>query len=101
MMIALGLVVGLLTVRLLVMCGRDLLDAPILRRHNLRNRALPTAAGLLVVLAVLVVESGRATLGAFGLGDEPGRNLARPLEHYYRGRCNAPAARTAGRHSRH
>ena len=79
MMVGLGLVVGLLTVRLLVMCARDLLDAPVLQRHNVRNRVLPTAAGLLVVLAVLVVESGRATLGAFGLGDEPGRNLARPL----------------------
>jgi UDP-N-acetylmuramyl pentapeptide phosphotransferase/UDP-N-acetylglucosamine-1-phosphate transferase len=79
MIVVLGIVVGLLTVRLLVVFGHDLLGAPALQRHNLRNRALPTAAGLLVVLAVLVVESGRATLGAFGVGDEPGRNLARPL----------------------
>jgi UDP-N-acetylmuramyl pentapeptide phosphotransferase/UDP-N-acetylglucosamine-1-phosphate transferase len=34
---------------------------------------------LLVVVAVLVIEAGRGTLGAFGLGDEPGRNIARPL----------------------
>jgi len=77
--VVLGLVVGLLAVRLFVMCGRELLDAPALQRRNFRDRALPTAAGLLVILAVLVVEAGRSTLGAFGLGDEPGRNLARPL----------------------
>jgi UDP-N-acetylmuramyl pentapeptide phosphotransferase/UDP-N-acetylglucosamine-1-phosphate transferase len=77
--VVLGIMVGVLTVRLLVMGGREVLDAPALQRRNFRNRPLPTAAGLLVVLAVLVVEAGRATLGAFGLGDEPGRNLARPL----------------------
>jgi UDP-N-acetylmuramyl pentapeptide phosphotransferase/UDP-N-acetylglucosamine-1-phosphate transferase len=74
-----GLVVGLLTVRLLVIWGRDLLDAPALQRRNFRDRPLPTAAGLLVVIAVLGIEAGRGTLGAFGLGDEPGRNIARPL----------------------
>ena len=79
MIVILGLLVGLLTVRLLVIFGRDLLDAPALQRRNFRDRPLPTAAGLLVVIAVLGVEAGRATLGAFGLGDEPGRNIARPL----------------------
>jgi len=79
MIVILGLLVGLLTVRLLVIGGRDLLDAPALQRRNFRNRPLPTAAGLLVVIAALVVEAGRGTLGAFGLGDEPGRNIARPL----------------------
>jgi UDP-N-acetylmuramyl pentapeptide phosphotransferase/UDP-N-acetylglucosamine-1-phosphate transferase len=77
--VAVGLIVGLLTVRLLVIGGRDLLDAPALQRRNYRDRLLPTAAGLLVVIAVLLIEAGRATLGAFGLGDEPGRNIARPL----------------------
>jgi UDP-GlcNAc:undecaprenyl-phosphate/decaprenyl-phosphate GlcNAc-1-phosphate transferase len=77
--IVLGLVIGLLTARLLVICGRDVLDAPALQRRNFRNRPLPTAGGLLVVVAALVVEAGRGTLGAFGLGDEPGRNIARPL----------------------
>jgi UDP-GlcNAc:undecaprenyl-phosphate GlcNAc-1-phosphate transferase len=77
--VVLGAVVGLLTVRLLVMSGRDVLDAPALERRNYRDRALPTAAGLLVILAVLIVEAGRDTLGAFGLGDEPGANIARAL----------------------
>ena len=79
MIVVLGAVVGLLTVRLLVMSGRDVLDAPALERRNYRDRALPTAAGLLVILAVLIVEAGRDTLGAFGLGDEPGENIARAL----------------------
>lgn len=79
MIVIVGLVVGLLTVRLLVIWGRDLLDAPALQRRNFRERPLPTAAGLLVVVAVLGIEAGRATLGAFGLGDAPGRNIARPL----------------------
>jgi len=77
--VVVGLLVGLLTVRLLVIWGRDLLDAPALQRRNFRDRPLPTAAGLLVVIAVLGIEAGRGTLGAFGLGDEPGRNIARPL----------------------
>jgi UDP-N-acetylmuramyl pentapeptide phosphotransferase/UDP-N-acetylglucosamine-1-phosphate transferase len=79
MIVVLGIVVGLLTVRLLVIGGRDVLDAPALQRRNFRDRPLPTAAGLLVVIAVLFIEAGRGTLGAFGLGDEPGRNIARPL----------------------
>ena len=79
MIVVVGLVVGLLSVRLLVLWGRDVLDAPALQRRNFRDRPLPTAAGLLVVVAVLGIEAGRATLGAFGLGDEPGRNIARPL----------------------
>jgi UDP-GlcNAc:undecaprenyl-phosphate/decaprenyl-phosphate GlcNAc-1-phosphate transferase len=79
MIVILGVVVGILTVRLLVMCGRELLDAPALQRRNFRNRPLPTAAGLLVVIAMIVIEAGRDTLGAFGVGDHPGRNIARSL----------------------
>jgi UDP-GlcNAc:undecaprenyl-phosphate/decaprenyl-phosphate GlcNAc-1-phosphate transferase len=79
MIVVVGLIVGLLAVRLLVIGGRELLEAPALQRRNFRDRQLPTAAGLLVVIAVLVIEAGRGTLGAFGLGDEPGRNIARPL----------------------
>jgi UDP-N-acetylmuramyl pentapeptide phosphotransferase/UDP-N-acetylglucosamine-1-phosphate transferase len=77
--VVIGLIVGLLAVRLLVIGGRDVLEAPALQRRNYRNRLLPTAAGLLVVIAVLLIEAGRSTLGAFGLGDEPGRNIARSL----------------------
>ena len=47
--------------------------------RTIGTRPLPTAAGLFAVLAVLTVEAGRSTLGAFGLGDEPGTNPARAL----------------------
>ena len=53
MIVILGLVVGLLTVRFLVLGGRDVLEAPVLQRRNFRNRVLPTAAGLFVVIAAL------------------------------------------------
>src|SRR3954447_1790291 len=79
MTVVLAAVVGLLAVRLLVYAAADVLAAPALQRVNFRNRPLPTAAGILVVMAVLIVEAGRSTLGAFGVGDEPGDNAARPL----------------------
>ena len=75
-------VVGFLAVRFLVMTGRDLVYIPMLARENFRGRAVYTGAGLLLVLAVLVVEAGRSGLGAVGLGDAPGVNPARPLVLY-------------------
>jgi UDP-GlcNAc:undecaprenyl-phosphate/decaprenyl-phosphate GlcNAc-1-phosphate transferase len=77
--VVLAFVVGLLAVRFLLLAGRDILASPVLARLNYRDRPLPTAAGLFAVLAILTVEAGRATLGAFGIGDEPGTNAARPL----------------------
>jgi UDP-N-acetylmuramyl pentapeptide phosphotransferase/UDP-N-acetylglucosamine-1-phosphate transferase len=77
--IVLAFAVGFLAVRFLMVAGRDILASPVLARVNYRDRPLPTAAGLFAILAVLVVEAGRATLGAFGVGDEPGMNAARPL----------------------
>jgi UDP-N-acetylmuramyl pentapeptide phosphotransferase/UDP-N-acetylglucosamine-1-phosphate transferase len=77
--VLLGVAVGLLAVRFLLLAGRDILHAPVLGRVNYRDRPVPTAAGLFAVLAVLVVEAGRSTLGAFGIGDEPGADYTRPL----------------------
>jgi UDP-GlcNAc:undecaprenyl-phosphate/decaprenyl-phosphate GlcNAc-1-phosphate transferase len=79
MSVVIAFVVGVLAVRFLLLAGRDMLASPVLARVNYRGRPLPTAAGLFAVLAVLTIEAGRATLGAFGLGDEPGTNPARPL----------------------
>jgi UDP-N-acetylmuramyl pentapeptide phosphotransferase/UDP-N-acetylglucosamine-1-phosphate transferase len=77
--ILLAFVVGALAVRFLVLAGRDILASPALQRTNYRGRPLPTAAGLFAILAVLTVEAGRSTLGAFGVGAEPGENPARAL----------------------
>lgn len=79
MTVVLAALCGLLAVRLLIYAAADILAAPALQRVNFRNRPLPTAAGIFAIMAVLIVEAGRSTLGAFGIGEEPGDNAARPL----------------------
>jgi UDP-N-acetylmuramyl pentapeptide phosphotransferase/UDP-N-acetylglucosamine-1-phosphate transferase len=79
MNVVLAFAAGLVAVRVLLHAGRDILAAPLLQRANYRERMIPTAAGLFAVLAVLTVEAGRSTLGAFGIGEEPGANPARAL----------------------
>ncbi|MGZ8752606.1 MAG: hypothetical protein ACXW1S_06450 [Acidimicrobiia bacterium] len=79
MTIVVALVVGFVAVRFLVVAAHQVLDASALQRENYRGRLIPVVGGVLIVAAVLIVEAGRATLGAVGLGDEPGLNLARPL----------------------
>ena len=79
MTVALAFVVGALATRFVATTGRAILQNPVLRRRNYRDRLVPTAAGVFAVLAVLGVEAGRAALGAFGVGDEPGVDLVRPL----------------------
>jgi UDP-N-acetylmuramyl pentapeptide phosphotransferase/UDP-N-acetylglucosamine-1-phosphate transferase len=70
MSVLVGLVVGVLAVRLLVATALDLLRTPALERRNHRGRLIPTAAGVLAVLAVLLVEGGRSLFGAFGVGQD-------------------------------
>jgi UDP-N-acetylmuramyl pentapeptide phosphotransferase/UDP-N-acetylglucosamine-1-phosphate transferase len=77
--VLLAFVVGAPATRFVVMAGREILSTPALQRRNYRDRSVATAAGLFAVLAVLGVEAGRSALGAFGWGDEPGIDLARPL----------------------
>ncbi|HEY5172694.1 MAG TPA: hypothetical protein VIK54_13285 [Acidimicrobiia bacterium] len=72
MSILVGFVVGVLAVRLCARAGRDLLRTPALGRVNHRGRTVPTAMGVLVVVAVVVVEAGRSLFGAFGVGNAPG-----------------------------
>ncbi|MGZ6994659.1 MAG: hypothetical protein ACXVIM_05565 [Acidimicrobiia bacterium] len=79
MSIVIGWVVGFLAVRFVLLAGKDMLHAPALERSNYRGRTLATAGGLSLVMAVLIVEAGRAALGAFEIGDVPGLNPARPL----------------------
>ena len=79
MAVVLAGIVGFLAVRFLMLTGGDLLRSPALARSNYRGRTVFTAAGIFLVMAVLVVEAGRSGLGAIGLGDAPGANAARPL----------------------
>ena len=77
--VPIGLLVGFGVVRLLLIGAPDLLRAPALARSNYREKTLPTAAGLLVVLAVLLIEGTRVGLGALGLGKRPWLDGTRPL----------------------
>ncbi|MGH9031669.1 MAG: hypothetical protein ACRDY4_08870 [Acidimicrobiia bacterium] len=79
MSVVVGLVAGAATVVFLLIAAAGVLRAPALARQNYRDRVVPTAGGVLIVLAVLVVEAGRAILGAVGVGDEPGLTTARSL----------------------
>ena len=79
MNVVVGLVAGAVTVLFLLVTAAGVLRTPALSRRNYRDRIVPTAGGVLIVLAVLVVEAGRAVLGAVGIGDEPGLTTARSL----------------------
>lgn len=78
-MALLAFVVGALAVRLLAVSARDLLAQPVLLRENYRGATVPTAAGVLAVLAVVGVEAGRVALGALGVGDLTGLTQPRSL----------------------
>jgi UDP-N-acetylmuramyl pentapeptide phosphotransferase/UDP-N-acetylglucosamine-1-phosphate transferase len=59
--------------------GRGVLASPALMRENYRRHSLPTAGGLIMLLGLLVVESGRSVVGAAGIGGEPGLTIERTL----------------------
>jgi UDP-N-acetylmuramyl pentapeptide phosphotransferase/UDP-N-acetylglucosamine-1-phosphate transferase len=75
--VVVGFVVGVVTIRFLRMVSGGILASPALERRNYRGRVIPTAGGLYIVITVLVVEAGRAVLGALGVGDHAGLSLAR------------------------
>jgi UDP-GlcNAc:undecaprenyl-phosphate/decaprenyl-phosphate GlcNAc-1-phosphate transferase len=77
MSVVLALVAGALALIFLRIGAPDLLASPVLQRENYRGHKLATAGGILIVLAVLVVEAGRALLGAAGVGNEPGLSVDR------------------------
>ena len=64
-----GLVVGFLATRVLWMGLAPLFQSPALTRSNYRGTSLPTAAGVVIVLAALAVEAGRAVAASLGVGD--------------------------------
>lgn len=70
-----AVVVGYLSARLTWLSTRRLFALPALARHNFRGRALPTAAGIVLPLAALLVEGGRAVVASFGVGDGPARGV--------------------------
>ena len=68
-----AVIVGYLAARLTWLAARPLFALPALARHNFRGRSLPTAAGIVLPLAAVLVEGGRAVVASFGVGDGPAR----------------------------
>lgn len=79
MNIAIAFVVGFLAVRLVRIAGRAFLDAESLQRENVHGRMVPTGAGVLLAVGLVVIEGGRVVLAAFGVGNVEGLTEARAL----------------------
>ncbi len=79
MNVVVGLLVGVVTVQFLRFGAAQMLASPVLARKNYADRVVPTSGGILIVLAVLVIEAGRAILGALGVGSEPDLTIERSL----------------------
>ena len=77
MTVVVAFLVGLVTVRFLLMVSGEILASPALERTNYRGQRLATAGGIFIILTVLVIDSGRSVLGAIGVGSESGLTQAR------------------------
>ncbi len=75
----LSLLGGVLAAAVLARAAAPVLASPALARRNYRDHVLPTAGGVLIVLAVLVVEAARTALAEFGVGEELSDVLIRSL----------------------
>ncbi len=76
--LALAVLVGVLAVRLTWLAARPWFSQPILLRPNYRDREIPVAVGVVLPLALFLVEAGRSVVDAVGAGDDA-INLARLL----------------------
>lgn len=68
MTVLLGALAGYLVARLVWVLLRPTFTSPVLLRRNWRDAEVPTAAGVVIALAVVVVEAGRVVAGAAGVG---------------------------------
>lgn len=68
MSVLLALIAGVLAARLLLATTGGVIAHPVLRRENYRGHELPTAVGILLVVAAIAVEGGRALIGLIGVG---------------------------------
>lgn len=69
MTVLLAIAAGALATGILLASTRQVLAQPVLARENYRGHGLPTAAGVLLVAAVIAVEGGRSLLAVIGVGD--------------------------------
>jgi UDP-GlcNAc:undecaprenyl-phosphate GlcNAc-1-phosphate transferase len=66
---ALSVTAGLLVGRAVWVAMRPVFDAPLLLRTNFRGEAVATAAGVVLPVTVLLVESARSVLSVAGVGE--------------------------------
>jgi UDP-GlcNAc:undecaprenyl-phosphate GlcNAc-1-phosphate transferase len=64
MSVTVALLVGFLASRLVWLTLRPVFEHPLFLRTNFRGRSVPTAAGVVVAVAVVVVEAARVALGS-------------------------------------
>jgi UDP-GlcNAc:undecaprenyl-phosphate GlcNAc-1-phosphate transferase len=74
-----ALAVGFVAGRLAWLAARQWFIQPGLLRPNYRNHYVPTATGIVLALALLLVEAGRSAAATFGLGDDSAAQGARLL----------------------
>ena len=77
--LAVGVAVGFLAGRATWLAARPWFNQPALARPNYRGRFIPVGVGLVVPIALFLVEAGRAVAGAAGVGEHPGISGARVL----------------------
>jgi UDP-N-acetylmuramyl pentapeptide phosphotransferase/UDP-N-acetylglucosamine-1-phosphate transferase len=70
---------GVVAAVLIERMSAPIMAAPALQRTNFRGRPLPTAGGILLLVAVLVVEAFRTAAAEFGAGDELSDELVRAI----------------------
>ena len=72
-----GLVAGFMAGRLAWVLLRPTLQQPLFARTNIRGISVPTACGIVLPIAVAVVEGGRTLFGAAGFGRSAGATTVR------------------------
>jgi hypothetical protein len=77
--VVLGVVCGFLAAQLIWRMSAGLFKSVVLQRPNYRSHYLPTGAGIVIALAVAIVEGGRAVAAAAGIGDVTGPGVARTV----------------------
>ena len=77
MIVLLAIVVGFLAGRLTWLGLRHSFAQQVFQRENFRGALVPTACGLVIVIAALMVEGLRAAAGALGLGPASSESAAR------------------------
>ncbi len=72
MRLLIAFAVGYLGARLAWLAARSSFGSPTLARQNYRGRPVPTAAGVVIPVALFAIEAGRVVVGTLGIGPHVG-----------------------------